>query len=163
MIFWEILWFFEANWVLTTALIAWAISCVLKGLINILLHREFKLNRFFGSGGMPSTHSATVVSLATIIGLEEGFDTTYFALSLVFALVVMYDASGVRRAAGQHARFINVLMEAIMAQDPKEKETKLKEVLGHTPFEVFAGAALGIAIAVVSHIYYPAVDHIIFK
>lgn len=142
------------NRILITTLVAWAISCVLKGLIYIVANKEFKVNRFFGSGGMPSSHSATVVSLAVITGLAEGFDTAYFALSFVLALVVMYDASGIRRAAGQHARFINMLMDAIMAQDPEEKQTKLKEILGHTPLEVFAGAALGITVAVISFVYF---------
>ncbi len=142
------------NRILITTLVAWAISCVLKGLTDIVANKEFKVNRFFGSGGMPSSHSATVVSLAVITGLAEGFDTAYFALSFVLALVVMYDASGIRRAAGQHAKFINMLMDAIMAQNPEEKQTKLKEILGHTPLEVFAGAVLGITVAVVSFAYF---------
>ena len=141
------------NKILLTVIAAWAISCVLKGIICLVTGKEIHLNKIFGSGGMPSSHSATVTALAMSVGLAEGLDSAAFAISTVMAFVVMYDASGVRRAAGQHARFINMLMEAIMEPDPAENQTKLKEILGHTPLEVMAGAVLGIVTAIISFTY----------
>jgi len=138
------------NEILITVITAWAISCILKGIICAVTGKTIRPSKIFGSGGMPSSHSATVSALAMTVGLFEGFDTSIFAVSAVLAFVVMYDASGVRRAAGQHARFINMLMKAIMEQDPEEKQTKLKEILGHTPLEVMAGAIVGITVAIVS-------------
>ena len=105
---------------------------------------------FFGTGGMPSSHSAFVVSMATSIGTVEGLHSSLFAIALVFALIVMYDAAGVRRAAGRHAEIINMLMESLenIGITPDEK---LKELLGHSPIEVVAGALWGIAVATVAH------------
>jgi len=99
-----------------------------------------------GPGGMPSSHSAFVTSLAVAIGLTEGWDSGMFAVSFVFAAVVMYDAAGVRRAAGRQARVLNQLM-TIMLKEGHFPATKLRELLGHTPFEVVMGALLGTAIA----------------
>lgn len=146
--------FFEQlaqNKILIVTFIAWAVSCVLKGCIYAVSNGHFKLNRFFGSGGMPSSHSATVVSLAAAVGIAEGLNTAVFAICFVLALVVMYDASGVRRAAGQHAKFINMIMAVIVEQDMEKKQTRLKEILGHTPLEVCAGAVLGGIIAIAAH------------
>ena len=102
--------------------------------------------KFVSSGGMPSSHSAISVCLATIMGMQYGFESGIFAFSVVFALVVMADAAGVRRAAGKQAALLNKL-----ANSTKEfrAEKDLKELLGHTPVEVFAGAALGILVAVI--------------
>jgi len=94
---------------------------------------------------MPSSHSAVVTTLATMIGKSEGFDTPIFALSVIFALVVMYDAAGVRRAAGKQARLLNKIVETPGLSSVQVQE-KLVEVLGHTPLQVFIGAAIGIAV-----------------
>lgn len=111
-----------------------------------------KVNRsvFFGTGGMPSSHSAFVVAMAASIGTTEGLHSPIFAVALVFALVVMYDAAGVRRAAGKHAQVINTLMTRLKNIGITRDE-KLKELLGHSPIEVFVGALWGIMIATLSH------------
>ena len=98
-------------------------------------------------GGMPSSHSATVAGLATAVGLREGVRSTPFAIALAFALVVMYDAAGVRRAAMTQARILNQIVDELFQGHPIS-ETRLRELLGHTPVEVFVGAILGIAIAI---------------
>ena len=140
------------NRILWIAIFAWAISCVIKGIVCIITSKTLKMNKIFGSGGMPSTHSATVSALAVITGIEQGFDSPFFAIALILAIVVMYDASGIRRAAGQHASFINILMDGFR-KDGSEEMVKLKEVLGHTPLEVTAGATLGIIVAIVCSLY----------
>jgi len=99
---------------------------------------------------MPSSHAALVVSLATSIGLQEGFNSPIFALSLVVALVVMYDAAGVRRAAGKQAAVLNEIVAELQSLHTIREE-KLIELLGHTPVEVIAGAALGIIISSLMH------------
>lgn len=142
------------NTALITTACAWLVSCVLKGLIYFALNRRISLNRVFGSGGMPSSHSATVTSLATAVGMTEGFSSTAFAVSLVLALVVMYDAAGVRRAAGQHAFRINAIMEMLAERDSENRVNKLKEILGHTPAEVCAGAVVGVLIATVAYFIF---------
>lgn len=139
------------NSVLITTLAAWAISCILKGGIYFALNRTLPLNRIFGSGGMPSSHSATVVSMAASVGLAEGFGSSVFAVSLVLAFVVMYDAAGVRRAAGQHAFQINAIMDMLAEPDSEARINKLKEILGHTPAEVGAGALLGLIVAAIAY------------
>jgi len=101
-----------------------------------------------GPGGMPSSHSTLVAALATSVGLVEGFNSAAFAICAALSLIVMYDASGIRRAAGKQAEMINAIVEAWDENDPLVKEIKLKELLGHTPVEVVAGAILGIIIAV---------------
>ena len=135
------------NPIFTTALLAWFIAQVLKVIFVLASQRKMDFSRFIGAGGMPSSHSAFVVSLATSVGRHAGTETSIFAVALSFALVVMYDASGVRRAAGQQARILNKLVEQWGKKDPHFVEEQLKELLGHTPFEVLVGAFLGLAIA----------------
>lgn len=136
------------NRVLVSAIVAWAIAQLLKVIIVALTSKRFDYTRFVGSGGMPSSHSALVIALTTKVGIVEGFKSTSFAMALCFALVVMYDAAGVRRAVGIQARILNNIMNDISQKKPLE-EKKLKELLGHTPVEVFAGAMLGIAIGII--------------
>lgn len=136
------------NRVLVSAIVAWAIAQLLKVIIVALTSKRFNYTRFVGSGGMPSSHSALVMALTTKVGIVEGFKSTSFAMALCFALVVMYDAAGVRRAVGIQARILNNIMNDISQKKPLE-EKKLKELLGHTPVEVFAGAMLGIAIGII--------------
>ena len=138
--------------ILFTALIGLFVAQVLKVILVLITSKKIDFTRFIGSGGMPSSHSAFVVSLATAIGLKEGFRSSIFALAVVFALVVMYDAAGVRNAAGQMARKLNKLVEKWETDDDQNREKRLKELLGHTPIEVFAGAILGLAIGIIRHI-----------
>ncbi len=138
---------FLSNRVFFVVLFAWVFSCVLKGFLVWMKDKRLDMTRFMGPGGMPSSHSTIVTSLATCIGIKNGFDSTLFVVCCAFALVVMYDASGIRRAAGQQAKMINMIIDAWEESDPLEKQIRLKELLGHTPLEVFAGATLGILIA----------------
>ncbi|MCC7103914.1 MAG: divergent PAP2 family protein [Chloroflexi bacterium] len=134
------------NRVLVAAALAWLIAQTSKLLILILRERHVQLRVMTSSGGMPSSHSALVTALATGIGLTDGVHSTLFAIAVVFAAVVLYDAAGVRRAVSHQAMIINrMLEEAIEFQRFSEK--RLLELLGHTPFEVFVGMLLGIATA----------------
>ncbi|NMA99927.1 MAG: divergent PAP2 family protein [Firmicutes bacterium] len=133
------------NAVLMTSILAWAIAQILKIISWAFVSKELNFRRLVEPGGMPSSHSAFVTSLATGIGLFDGFDSTIFALATVFALIVMYDASGVRRAAGKQARVLNAIIEDLNRRELHPE--RLRELLGHTPFEVLVGALLGIVIA----------------
>lgn len=136
------------NTPLLCAAFAWVTAQLMKFIIiNI---REHKLNIvvLLQSGGMPSSHSATVCALATAIGLQRGFDSELFALSAILAFVVMYDAAGVRRAAGEQAKRINMLTQDLDDFED-DMQAQLKELLGHTPLEVFGGSLLGILIPVI--------------
>jgi len=135
--------------VLVTSIIAWFIAQFIKVFTTLVRDKKFDFRRFVGSGGMPSSHAAFVTSLATEVGLCEGFGGTEFAICAVFAIVVMYDAAGVRRAAGQQARILNKLVAKWEKSDFSDTDKHLKELLGHTPKEVFVGALLGITIAIV--------------
>lgn len=123
-------------------------ACFLAQFIKIFTGSEkrIQLSRLFTSGGMPSSHSSFVTSLATLVGIEFGFDSTYFAIVSVFALITMYDASGVRRAVGKQATILNQILDDIHHGKHIEQK-KLKELVGHTPVEVFFGAILGIIVA----------------
>ncbi len=135
----------QNNSVLMTAILAWAIAQFFKIISWAFVSRELNFKRLVEPGGMPSSHSAFVTSLATGIGVYEGFGSTIFALSAVFAVIVMYDASGVRRAAGKQARVLNAIVEDLNRRELHPE--RLRELLGHTPFEVVVGAILGILIA----------------
>ena len=119
-----------------------------KGISSYVVHRRWNLRRFVGTGGMPSSHAAAVSALSTAVGLREGFGTTLFGVTLYFSLIVMYDAAGLRQAAGRQAAILNRLIDEHF-QDPEKDTQRLMELLGHTPFEVFVGAILGVASAVV--------------
>ena len=136
---------------LITSILAWFIAQAIKVVISLIQNKRFDFRRLVGSGGMPSSHAAFVTSLSAAVGLEKGFSSTDFAICAVFALVVMYDAAGVRRAAGQQARILNRLMEKWEKSDFSDTDKHLKELLGHTPKEVFAGAFLGAIIAVIRY------------
>lgn len=137
--------------VLFTAIEAAIIAQLLKFLGYLITHQTINFKILTTTGGMPSSHSAGVVSLATVVGLICGFDSVEFAIATGFAMVVMYDAAGLRRAAGKTAACLNRMMEEFYEGKPLDPQTKLKELLGHTPFEVFVGALLGIAIALLNH------------
>lgn len=140
------------NSVLWTAVIGWGAAQILKFIFVFLMYRKLDFRRFIGSGGMPSSHSALVVSLALSTGFVEGFNSLIFAACAVVALVVMYDAAGVRRSAGQQAAILNRIVDAWGKEDYALTEKKLKELLGHTPIEVFAGAILGAIIAIIRYV-----------
>jgi acid phosphatase family membrane protein YuiD len=134
------------NKILMVAIAAWVLAQVLKTIIYYCLLKEVTIERMFGAGGMPSSHSALVVSLSTAIGMIEGVESTNFAISVVFAVVVMYDATGVRQAAGKHAKAINRIAKQLSSKNTFD-DISLKELLGHTPIEVIAGALLGFFVA----------------
>lgn len=125
-------------------------ACFLAQFFKIFTRKDKKIDftRIVSSGGMPSSHSSFVTSLATVIGMQNGFESTEFAFTAVFALIVMYDASGVRRAVGKQAAILNNILDDWHHKKPIEQK-KLKELVGHTPKEVFVGALLGILVAVV--------------
>ncbi|PKI77027.1 hypothetical protein CRG98_002530 [Punica granatum] len=110
------------------------------------------MKQLVGSGGMPSSHSATVTALAAAIGFQEGFGGTLFATALVLAAVVMYDATGVRLQAGRQAEVLNQIVYELPAEHPLAESRPLRELLGHTPPQVVAGGLLGIITAVVGHL-----------
>lgn len=126
---------------------------VLKFIIFTVRTRKINFKIFTTTGGMPSSHSAGVMGLSTAVGLIEGWDSIVFAMSLGFALITMYDAAGVRRAAGKTAACLNKMMDDYYNHDLQAIGGKLKELLGHTPFEVYMGALLGVVFACYYHFY----------
>jgi len=136
-----------SNIPLITGGLAFLFSQVLKVIIYYFKEKKINLMHFFESAGMPSTHSAMSSSMALMIGMREGFSSAFFAIALVFTIIVMYDAMGVRFAAGQQAMVLNKIIEDIYYEKVSEKE-KMKELIGHTPVEVFAGGVIGILMAI---------------
>jgi acid phosphatase family membrane protein YuiD len=134
------------NPVLIAGLVAWAIAQLLKVPIRYLMTRELDWALLLQAGGMPSSHSALVAGVAHAIGLFVGFDTPLFALALAVAIIVIYDATGIRRQAGMQAEIINAMITDLARGHPL-KEARLREVLGHTPLEALAGMLLGVATA----------------
>lgn len=131
------------NEAVTIPALAWFSAQAIKFVWIMIKERRLDFARFVGSGGMPSSHSSFVVSLAVVIGKQNGWNSALFAIAMAMALIVMYDAAGVRRAAGKQAKILNKLIHS--HKDRFEVEERLKELLGHTPFEVMMGALLGIA------------------
>ncbi len=140
------------NHLLLAPISAWIVSQVFKAVINLCIYRKFSIERLFGDGGMPSTHSATVMCLSVMIGWTQGFDSAIFALSSVFAIVVMRDALGVRRETGKQAASIKELAtsinKSVYSKDSEIKTENLKVLVGHTPLQVVFGAITGIIVAV---------------
>ncbi|MCL2528099.1 MAG: divergent PAP2 family protein [Defluviitaleaceae bacterium] len=139
---------------LLTAIAAMALAQILKVFFDRWRTKSWTKALFFSTGGMPSSHSALAMALAVSIGLNEGFGTPMFAVSTVLALVVMHDAAGIRQAAGKQAEAINFLFSKLEDQGIK-LDTKLKELLGHRPIEVFAGATLGLFVALGIDMLFP--------
>lgn len=133
------------NRALIAALIAWAIAQVSKVVIEMIVQKKLHLNRIVSSGGMPSSHSALVTGLATAILRLTGVASIEFAIAVVLAGIVMYDAAGVRRAVSIQARILNQMIEEAYQGRPFA-EKKLRELIGHTPFQVFVGGLLGIVV-----------------
>lgn len=134
------------NRILVASFIAWAIAQLTKTIYELIRYRELRLNRLVSSGGMPSSHSALVMSLATATGCIAGFDSAAFAISLVLAVIVMYDAAGVRRAVSIQARILNQMIDEAFQGKPFA-EKRLRELIGHTPTQVIVGGLLGIGVA----------------
>lgn len=136
------------NQVLMSAMAGWTVAQVLKTIIDIGLNHSFNAERLTGSGGMPSSHSATVCALATSTCLKYGVGSFEFAVSFILAMVVMYDAIGVRQETGKQAKVLNsLLFENLLKLDSVVLQEKLKEYVGHTPIQVVAGAILGVLLA----------------
>jgi hypothetical protein len=144
-----------SNQVLWTALIASTLAQVLKVLLILIGERKWMPERVLETGGMPSSHTASVAALAVMCGLEFGWDSGYFAIAAIFGSIVMYDATGIRRASGMQAEVLNDLvreLDAVLREGFAPKP--LKELLGHTYFEVFVGFLLGVGVAIASHNWY---------
>jgi hypothetical protein len=139
------------NYTLTAGVVAWCSAQIIKTLINFIKCRQFNAERLIGAGGMPSSHTAMVVAAVISVGRTKGTDSTDFALAFLFSAIVIYDAMGVRRAAGIHAKEINNMKRTIpeLFSNPVngKKAKELQEYLGHTPIEVCGGFILGIIIA----------------
>ena len=138
------------NTVFMSAATGWLVAQVLKTIIYGILNKTFNPERMVGSGGMPSSHSATVTALATASGIQYGLGSFEFAVSAIVAIIVMYDARGVRLETGKQAQVLNEVMEILQIMGKKMSyEDKLKEFVGHTPVQVVVGAFLGILIALI--------------
>lgn len=137
------------NTVFMAAVSGWFIAQVLKTIIHLILNKKFVAERLVGSGGMPSSHSATVCALSTASCLEFGPGSFEFAVSLILSIIVMHDAMGVRRETGIQAKILNEIMETFerMGRSELSAQDKLKEFVGHTPLQVLIGALLGIGVA----------------
>lgn len=138
---------FFGNRPLTIALAACFIAQLSKLLVGLIQNKQLDFRVLVGSGGMPSSHSSLVTALAVAIGRVEGWQSSSFAIAMTFAFIVMYDAAGVRQAAGKQAKVLNQIIEELFQENPHLSEEKLKELLGHTPFQVIVGSILGGAVA----------------
>lgn len=131
-----------SNDVLVTATICWFVAQFLKVIIDFALEGRLDFSRFHGSGGMPSSHSATICGISCAIGFTDGVHSSLFALSVIMAVIVMHDASNVRRSVGDHARLLNQQFNELIQNGMNQK--LFKELIGHKPVEVVAGAIIGI-------------------
>ena len=134
--------------IILSSLIGWASAQITKTIIHVIINKKFSAERLVGTGGMPSSHSATVCGLATAVAINYGTSSVEFAIAAIFAIVVMYDALGVRRETGRQAVVINEMMEMFknMGNNMTASE-RLKEFVGHSPLQVLVGALMGIGIA----------------
>lgn len=147
-------WFFDfiSNKFFITAVVSWTVAQILKVIIHAIITKTWDFSRLFGDGGMPSGHSATVSSLATICALTYGFDSFEFAISGILAIIVCHDAMGVRLEAGKHAKLLNLLVDSYEKFSKNElPEVVLKEFVGHTPLQVATGIILGVLCALGMH------------
>ena len=142
--FWEIF----TNKFLVIPVCAWALAQILKMLVALFQGKGFDLRYLVSSGGMPSSHSSIVTALATTIGILRGFGSVEFGISFILASIVLYDSAGVRQAVGEQSAVLNRIVHEIRLRQPFTKlEADLRELIGHTPFQVIIGALLGIAFA----------------
>lgn len=139
------------NKIFLTTILAWLVAQSIKVAFGVFRENKFDFKWFIGTGGMPSSHAASVTALATSIGLTFGFNSPLFAVTFIFAFIIMLDAQGVRRSSGRQAEVLNKIMEDIYFKRGI-KEERLKELIGHTPFEVLIGATLGVLVALFCNI-----------
>ncbi len=125
---------------LLTGVSSWFVAQVLKTILHLIMYKKLDFERMYGDGGMPSGHSATVSSLATICGLSCGFNSVEFAITAILAIIVCHDATGVRRETGRHAEILNKLVKSLESGEPVD----LKELVGHTPLQVVMGILIGV-------------------
>ena len=134
------------NRVLIASLFSSLVAQMLKVIVELATHGKVNIRALVTTGGMPSSHSALVSSLATGVGQTVGWSSPDFAIATIFAIIVMYDAAGVRQAAGKQARILNQIIDELFQEHPEFNEDRLKELLGHTPVQVIAGLILGVVI-----------------
>ena len=139
---------FITNQYIYVPVLLWFGIQLFKLIYDLVTTRKFNFKRIIGAGGMPSSHSAVVTSIATLMGKEYGVNSPIFALALIFALVVMYDACGVRRAAGKQAKVLNSIVNTPGLSNLQVQE-RLQEALGHTPIQVFVGSLIGLVVALI--------------
>ena len=139
------------NRVLQCAALSWVVAQAIKVLLNFWMEKKLDWRRAFGMGGMPSSHSAFVFSLALMTGLREGFGSTYFALAFALMAVVIYDAMGVRAETGRQGAVLNRILRELLIEGQPITEARLKELVGHTPFQVAVGSAIGIIVGLLIH------------
>ncbi|MCM8760623.1 MAG: divergent PAP2 family protein [Candidatus Omnitrophica bacterium] len=137
---------FSKNYIFWTSAVAWITAQIIKVIVGVVREKRFNFKWFASTGGMPSSHTAGASALSTSIGVNYGFDSPIFAIALVFTLIVMFDAYTVRLSSGKQATLLNKMLDDIYWKK-KLDEQKIKEFLGHTPVEVYAGAALGIVVS----------------
>lgn len=135
------------NQVLLVSFAASLIAQSFKIIVDFMQNGKINFRVLVETGGMPSSHSALVTALAAGVGQVQGWDSTEFAIATIFAIIVMYDAAGVRQAAGKQAKVLNQIVDEMFQENPEFNEDRLKELLGHTPFQVIIGSILGIAIS----------------
>ena len=141
------------NHALVAALIAMMLAQFIKPFVHYLMYKEWDPAQMFGSGGMPSSHSAFVCSLALVTGMRAGFDSEVFAVAAVFGIIVLYDAANVRWQSGLHAQRINQILRELFRGQPISEDT-LKEVIGHTPRQVYAGAIFGLIVGLLVEVIW---------
>jgi len=141
------------NKIVIVSIISWITAQSLKVAFGVFREKRFNFKWFIGTGGMPSSHAAGVMALATSVGMESGFNSVNFAIVLVFSLIVLFDAQSTRRTIGTQAEILNKIMDDIYWKKKIEAE-RLRELIGHTPVEVFAGSALGIFISLLAYVYH---------
>ena len=141
-----------SNHTLIVPIVAWALAQVLKTLTYLIVEKKLEMKRIVSDGGMPSAHSATVISLMVMCGWSAGFNSAIFAVSMIFAIVVMRDAVGVRREAGKQAASIKelavIINKAFLNKDAEIRTENLKVLVGHSPLQVVFGAILGFAVSI---------------
>ena len=145
-----------SNPFLLTGVGSWFVAQVLKTILHLIMYKKLDFERLVGDGGMPSGHSATVASLATICGLTCGLASVEFAITAILAIIVCHDATGVRRETGKHAQVLNELLQSLETGKPIDLKklighTDLKELVGHTPLQVLAGILIGVGNALLMY------------
>ena len=137
------------NKVLLISASAWLVAGILKTIIELVVNRKLHMSRVFGAGGMPSSHTSTVIALTISTGYYAGISSVPFAIAVIFAIVVIHDAVGVRQETGKQAKVLNAMMFESDAFSDLDFEKKLKEYIGHTPFQVLVGGVVGAIVAFV--------------